>query len=77
MGKHRLARVYCDKEKVKTEIIRRWKEKDWRNNDDRDDLDFWKHQEKELFLKDLPQHDGLFEGLELNDDSDEEDNKES
>ena len=41
----------------------------------RDDLDFWK-QEKELFLKDLPQHEGLFEGLELNDDSDEEDNEE-
>ncbi|EJK76270.1 hypothetical protein THAOC_01980 [Thalassiosira oceanica] len=52
-------------------------QKDWRNNDDRDDLDFWK-QEKELFLKDLPQHDGLFEGLELNDDSDQEqDNEES
>ena len=34
-------------------------------------------QEKELFLKDLPQHEGLFEGLELNDDSDEEDNEES
>lgn len=76
MGKHRLARVYCDKEKVKTEFLRRWKEKDWRNDDDRDDLDFWK-QEKELFLKDLPQHEGLFEGLELNDDSDEEDNEES
>ena len=48
MGNHRLARVYCDKEKVKTEFfLRHWKEKDWRDNDDRDDLDFWK-QEKEL-----------------------------
>ena len=45
-------------------------------HDDRDDLDFLK-QEKELFLKDLPQLYGLFEGLELNDESDEEDNEES
>jgi len=76
MGKqHRFARVYCsNKEKVKTEFFRRWREKDWRDNDDHDDLDFCK-QEKELFLKDLPQHEGFFEGLELNDDSDEEDNK--
>ena len=80
MGKHRQARVYCDKEKVKTEFLRRWKEKDWRNDDDRDyrdDLDFWKQEKDELFLKELPQHEGLFEGLELNDDSDEEDNEES
>ncbi|EJK56862.1 hypothetical protein THAOC_23163, partial [Thalassiosira oceanica] len=31
--------------------------------------------EGELFLKDLPKHDGLFEGLGLNNDSDEEDTK--
>ena len=38
MGKHRLARVvYCDKVKVKTDLLRHWKEKDWRDNDDRDD----------------------------------------
>ena len=76
LGKHRLARVYYDKEKVKKEFLRCWKEKYWRGNNDRDDLDFWK-QEKELFLKELPQHEGLFEGLELNNDSDEEDNEES
>ena len=64
MGKHRLAQVYCDKEKVKKEFLRRWKEKDWRDNDDRDDLDFWK-QERELLLTDLHQHEGLFEVLEL------------
>ena len=28
LGKHRLARVYCDKEKLKKELLCRWKEKD-------------------------------------------------
>ena len=54
-------------------FVRRWKENDWRHSDDRDDLDFWK-QEKESFLNDLPQHKGIFDGLDSDDeeDSDEE-----
>ena len=72
LGKHRLARIYCNKEKVQKEFVRRWKENDWRHSDDRDDLDFWK-QEKESFLNDLPHHKGMFDGL---DSDDEEDNDE-
>ena len=69
LGKHRLARIYCNKEKVQKEFVRRWKENDWRHSDDRDDLDFWK-QEKESFLNDLPQHKGMFDGLDSDDDED-------
>ena len=71
-GKYCLARIYCDKKKVKTEFLCHWKDEDLRDNDDRNNLEFWR-KEKEIFLDELPQHEGLFKGLELDGDDDKED----
>lgn len=48
-----------------TEFLRRWKTKSWREEDDRDDFEFWEHQ-KNKYLKQNPSHGALF-------DEDEED----
>ena len=45
LAKHRIARIYCEKEKVKQEFLRQWKGKLFGEKEDRDDVEFW-HQEK-------------------------------
>ena len=62
LAKHRIARIYCDKEKVKTEFLRRWKGKLFGENEDRDDVEFW-HQERGIYLEEFPQHEGIFVGM--------------
>ena len=66
LAKHRIARIYCDKEKVKQEFIRRWKGKLFGENEDRDDVEFW-HQEKGIYLEEFPQHVATLEGIEADD----------
>ena len=63
IAKHRMARVYCCKHKVLLEFLRRWKSKQFGEKEDRDDLEFWE-QEKNIFLQEFPQHDGIFVSLE-------------
>ena len=63
LAKHRIARIYCDKEKAKTELLRRWKGKLFGDNEGRDDVEFW-HQEMGIYLDEFPQHEGIFEGIE-------------
>ena len=63
IAKHCMARVYCCKHKVLLEFLRRWKSKKFGEKEDRDDLEFWE-QEKNIFLEEFPQHDGIFDGLE-------------
>ena len=58
-AKHRLSRIYCDKEKVKQEFIDRWKKKKFSPKEDRDDLEFWE-QQKEEYLQENPNHWGMF-----------------
>ena len=58
-AKHRLSRIYCDKEKVKHEFIDRWKRNKFSSKEDRDDLEFWE-QQKEEYLQENPNHCGMF-----------------
>ena len=41
MAKNRMARIYCCPEKVKREFMRKNKDKDWNEKEDRDDIMFW------------------------------------
>ncbi|EJK58153.1 hypothetical protein THAOC_21744, partial [Thalassiosira oceanica] len=37
-------------------------------DEDRDDVEFW-HQEMGIYLEEFPQHEGIFEGIETDDES--------
>ena len=63
LAKHRIARIYCDKEKVRSEFLRRWKGKLFGENEDRDDVAFW-HQEMGIYLVEFPEHDAIFTEME-------------
>ena len=71
IAKHRMGRIYCSKAKVQFEFLCRWKNNSWGKEHDHDDLVFWE-QEKSIYLEEFPQHSGLFEGME----TDEEDQQE-
>ena len=60
MAKHRLNRIYCDREKVKQEFMMRWRNKQFSEKEDRDDIEFWEQQKQE-YLDINPTHDGLFQ----------------
>ena len=60
MAKHCLNRIYCDREKVKQEFMMRWRNKQFSEKEDRDDIEFWEQQKQE-YLDINPTHDGLFQ----------------
>ena len=64
MAKHRLSRFHCDKLKVKNEFIRRWNNKLFNKDEDRDDIEFWEQQKKE-YLQMNPHDSELFEVTEF------------
>ena len=47
MAKHRLGRIYCDREKVKREFIFRWKNQKFIEKEDTDNIEFWEQQKEE------------------------------
>ncbi|EJK50420.1 hypothetical protein THAOC_30613, partial [Thalassiosira oceanica] len=60
-AKHRLSRIFCCKTKVLNEFLERSKTKNWSEDDDRDDVEFWEQQKQE-YLKNNPSHAGMFTG---------------
>ena len=44
MAKHCLSQIYCCKSKVMKEFMRRTTEKNWRDDNDHDDLKFWANE---------------------------------
>ena len=61
-AKHRLSRIFCCKTKVLNEFLERSKTKNWSEDDDRDDVEFWEQQQKQEYLKNNPSHAGMFTG---------------
>ena len=61
IAKHRLSRIFCCKTKVLNEFMQRSKNKNWSEDDDRDDVEFW-GQQKQEYLKKNPSHVGMFIG---------------
>ena len=59
MVKHRLSRIYCDREKVKQEFIHRFYNDLFSEKEDRDNIEFWDKQ-KEEYLEINPTHAETF-----------------
>ena len=72
IAKHRLGRIYCHVPAVKELYLKRWKEKDWDENDKRDTKEFLE-LEKEIHLGLYPHNKYLFQD---EDEEEEEDNEE-
>jgi hypothetical protein len=78
--KHRLGRIYCDIELVKELYMKRWRNNDWDEKEERDAAEFLEI-EKEIHLKLFPNSTSLFDGEDeegeadvyLNNDEDEND----
>ena len=52
VGKHWLSRIHCSIARVKELFLKRWKENDWDEQDDRDDTEFLEAEKniwKEMF----------------------------
>ena len=49
MLKHRLSRIYCEKESVKREFIHRMSNDLFSEEEDRDDLEFWEKQKRSIW----------------------------
>ena len=67
--KHRLGRIYCHIPAVKELYLRRWKEKDWDEHEERDTNEFLQ-LEKEIYLGMFPHNKQLFEDEEGDMDED-------
>ena len=63
MSKHRMARIYCFPKKVKREFMKRKKDKDWNEKEERDDIMFW-DQQKKLYMQENPTHAQMITELE-------------
>ena len=49
MLKHRLSRIYCEKESVKREFMHRTSNDLFSEEEDRDDLEFWETQKRSIW----------------------------
>jgi len=61
MAKHRLGHVYCHIPDVVDLYLKRWREDDWDEADERDGKEFLK-LEKKIYLEKYPQNNGIFHG---------------
>ena len=67
MCKHRLHRIHCSIPRVKQLFLERWKAKDWKEKDERDDKEFLE-VEKEIHLKMFPENAKLMREEERTED---------
>ncbi|KAL7529489.1 hypothetical protein ACHAXR_002994, partial [Thalassiosira sp. AJA248-18] len=71
--KHRLSRIHCHLPDVKELYIKKWKNNDWDEKEERDALDFL-DLEKDIHLSMFPHNAAVFEDEDLHDEEDEYEN---
>jgi len=76
MTKHRLQRGHCPKQLVKDLFMKRFRDNDWDEQDDRDATEFL-DIEKSIFVEEFPMYANLFVDNEDEDEDEEEDDDEN
>ena len=69
--KHRMQHIYCSPRKVHQLFMKRWKDNDWDEKDERDDRAFLE-LEKAVYLDMCPHNAGIFDNEEEDDASQDE-----
>ncbi|KAL7444994.1 hypothetical protein ACHAXH_009756 [Discostella pseudostelligera] len=72
MTKHWLQRIHCPRQLVKEMFIKRFKDNDWDEQNERDATEFL-NIEKSIFVEDFPMYAHLFADDEEENDVEEED----